>query len=156
MSISFREIENSDEPFLWEMLYQALYVPDGEAPFPREIIQQPKIKIYVENWGAETDQGIIAFNDNSPVGAVWVRKIKAYGFVSDDVPELTIALLPEFRGRGIGSKLMKELFSTVSPKYKAISLSVTAENPAMKLYQRFGFEVAKIDGNSATMKKLVG
>ena len=156
MNITYRAIEKSDEPFLWEMLYQALYVPAGESPFPREILQHPGIKIYVENWGEVSDQGLVALNDDRPVGAVWVRLIKAYGFVDDDIPELTIAVLPEFRGRGIGSNLMTELFSIISQKYKAVSLSVTAENPAMKLYQRLGFEVVKMDGNSVTMKKQVG
>ncbi len=154
MNLSYRAIEKSDEPFLWEMLYQALYVPEGEPPFPPEILQQPEIKIYVENWGADSDQGVIAFNDDRPVGAVWVRKIKAYGFVDEDIPELTIAVLPDFRGRGIGSNLMKQLFSFISSE--AISLSVTAENPAMKLYQRFGFDVVKVEGISVTMKKRVG
>jgi ribosomal protein S18 acetylase RimI-like enzyme len=154
MNISYCLIEKSDEPFLWEMLYQALYVPEGEPPFPREILQQPEIKIYVEKWGTDSDQGVIALNDNSPVGAVWVRKIKAYGFVAEDIPELTIAVLPEFRGRGIGSNLMKQLFSFISSE--AVSLSVTAENPAMKLYQRLGFEIVTVEGNSVTMKKRVG
>ena len=153
MNISYRAIEKSDEPFLWEMLYQALYVPAGEPPFPRAILMEPGIKIYVENWGADSDQGLVALNDDKPIGAVWVRLIKAYGFVEDEIPELTIAVLPEFRGRGIGSNLITELFSQISPKYKAVSLSVTAENPAMKLYQRLGFEVVRINGNSVTMKK---
>lgn len=156
MNLSYRTIEKSDEPFLWEMLYQALYVPEGEPPFPREILQQPEIKIYVENWGADSDQGVIAFNDDRPVGAAWVRMMKAFGFVAEDIPELTIAVLPEFRGSGIGSNLMKQLFSFISPNYKAVSLSVTAENPAMKLYQRLGFEIVKVAGNSMTMKKWVG
>ena len=156
MNISYRAIEKSDEPFLWEMLYQALYVPAGESPFPREILQHPDIKIYVENWGEDCDQGLIALNDDRPVGAVWVRLIKAYGFVDDEIPELTIAVLPEFRGREIGSNLLTKLFSLISLKFKAVSLSVTAENPAMKLYQRLGFEVVKIDGNSVTMKNNVG
>ena len=156
MNVSYRQIEKSDEPFLWEMLYQALYVPEGEPPFPLEILQQPEIKIYVENWGADSDQGVIALNDDRPVGAVWVRKMKAYGFVAEDIPELTIAVLPEFRGSGIGANLMKQLFSFISPNYEAVSLSVTAANPAMKLYQRLGFETEKVEGNSVTMKKWVG
>ena len=41
MNITVRASQKSDEPFLWEMLYQALYVPEGEPPLPREIVQQP-------------------------------------------------------------------------------------------------------------------
>ncbi len=156
MNISYRCIEKSDQPFLWEMLYQALYVPEGALPFPREIIEVLAIKIYAENWGKNSDEGLVAINVDRPVGAVWIRQMRGYGFVDADTPELTIAVLPEFRGKGIGTDLMSEFFTTLSSRYKAISLSVTTENPAMKLYERLGFEVVKIDGNTAIMiKKLI-
>ncbi len=34
-------LKDEDEPFLWEMLYQALYLPEGQAPLPREVIYLP-------------------------------------------------------------------------------------------------------------------
>jgi hypothetical protein len=43
-----RPLAQADEPFLWEMLYHALFVPPGMAPFPRELIYQPAIRRYVE------------------------------------------------------------------------------------------------------------
>lgn len=155
MNCTTRLILQPDEPFLWDMLYHALYVPEGEAPLPRNIIQQPEIRQYVQNWGQPDDFGLIALVDDKAVGAVWVRRIKAYGFIDDETPELSIAMLPEHRGKGVGTILMNELFLLVKTQYSAISLSVSLDNPALRLYERLGFEIIKSDGHSVTMKRML-
>ncbi|HEX4951581.1 MAG TPA: GNAT family N-acetyltransferase [Blastocatellia bacterium] len=155
MNLTMRSILLADEPFLWEMLYQALYVPEGHPPFPREIVQQPEISQYVRAWGQPDDVGLIACDDETLIGAVWIRRLRAYGFVDDNTPELSIAMLPEYRGQGIGTRLMTELFALLQGRYAALSLSVSKENPALRLYMRLGFEVVKDDGNSVTMKRLL-
>ena len=152
MNITVRASQKSDEPFLWAMLYQALYVPEGEPPLPREIVQQPELSQYVRDWGQTNDFGLIALGGEKPVGAVWLRQIKAYGYVDDNTPELSIAVLPEYRGLGLGTTLMQGLLATVRPRYAAISLSVSVDNPALRLYQRLGFEIVVMHGNSVTMK----
>ena len=55
-----RPIEDGDETFLWEMLYQALYVPEGVAPIPREVLAQPELAHYVSEWGQPADGGMFA------------------------------------------------------------------------------------------------
>ena len=154
MKLTIRPILQADELFLWEMLYQALYVPEGHSPFPRDIVQQPEIAQYVQGWGQLNDEGLIACDDEMPVGAVWIRRMRGYGFVDDDTPELSIALLPGYRGQGIGTHLMKELFAILQGRFKALSLSVSKENPSLLLYQRLGFEVVRDDGSSVTMKRV--
>ena len=54
---SLRPLTPHDQPFLWEMLYLSLHVPDGQAAFPREIIYEPNLRHYVENWGLPGDLG---------------------------------------------------------------------------------------------------
>ena len=106
MNLTMRPILPTDEPFLWEMLYHALFVPEGNPPFPRDIVQQPEIRQYVQDWGQPDDAGLIALIDDEPVGAAWIRRIKAYGYVDDDTPELSIAMLPEYRGNAfVGESL---------------------------------------------------
>jgi ribosomal protein S18 acetylase RimI-like enzyme len=64
-----------------------------------------------------------------------------------------MALLKEFRGKGIGASLLDQLFKGARQNnISRISLSVDPTNNAdMKLYQRFGFvEVGKCD-SSITM-----
>ncbi|MEA5574663.1 GNAT family N-acetyltransferase [Calothrix sp. UHCC 0171] len=141
------------------MLYQALFVPPDTTPLPKEIIFQPELAKYVQNWGLNEDQGLIAVLEDGQtlVGAVWLRIFKSnnpgYGYIDDHTPELSIAVLPQYRDRGIGTKLLSELFSQVRNQYSAVSLSVSSNNPALRLYHRLGFEVINRQNNSLTMKK---
>ena len=75
--IEIRPLTLADEPFLWGMLYQALYVPEGHSPFPREIVQKPEISRYIQGWGKADDVGFVALDDGKPVGAVWLRLMKS-------------------------------------------------------------------------------
>ena len=52
-----------------------------------------------------------------------------------------IALLPEFRGLGIGSRLMAAIMTEASQAAKAVSLHVERFNPALRWYERLGFSV---------------
>ena len=106
----------------------------------------------MHDWGQPDDIGVIALADEKPIGAVWLRQIKAYGYVDDKTPELSIAVLPDYRGQGIGTRLMQELLATVRSQCAALSLSVSIDNPALRLYQRLGFEIVVMQGNSVTMK----
>ncbi|MBE9118925.1 GNAT family N-acetyltransferase [Lusitaniella coriacea LEGE 07157] len=159
MAYSVRSLKPSDEPFLWEALYQALYVSPGVPPLPREIVQQPELAKYVRDWERDRDCGFVAILKDSdiPIGAVWLRLFNrdnpGYGYIDDLTPELAIAILPEYRGQGIGTMLLAHLFEQVRFQYSAISLSVSAENPALRLYRRLGFEVVKRENHTLTMKK---
>jgi GNAT superfamily N-acetyltransferase len=154
-----REALASDEPFLVEMLYHSLYVPDGCVPFARDIVTRPEISRYVEGWGRRGDLGLIAVDSRTEesIGAVWIRIFKAsekgYGHVGDNIPELGIAVLREHRGCGVGSALLQRLLEMVSTEYEAVSLSVSMENPARRLYERLGFEPVETCGGSVTMLK---
>jgi ribosomal protein S18 acetylase RimI-like enzyme len=153
-----RQLTQADEQFLWEMLYHALYVPEGHDPFPKEVVNEPEIARYVLGWGRTGDQGFAAVEEltSKPVGAVWIRLFtsenRGYGYVADDVPELSIALLAEYRNQGIGTGLLNHLINETRNQYPALSLSVSPDNPAARLYKRLGFEVVEQVGTSLTMK----
>jgi hypothetical protein len=51
VSCELRRAVASDEPFLWEMLYLALFVPPGGLPLPRAVLRDPRVARYVEGWG---------------------------------------------------------------------------------------------------------
>jgi ribosomal protein S18 acetylase RimI-like enzyme len=152
-----RPLTVSDQPFLWEMLYQSLYVQEGHAPFERSILDDPNIAKYVKDWGREDDSGFVAIDENAqPVGAIWMRMLKGaekgFGYVDDRTPEVGMAVLPEYRGRGIGTNLLSRLVESTVSIYENLSLSVASGNTAIHLYQRAGFEIVGEDGNSITMK----
>ncbi|MBO7748437.1 GNAT family N-acetyltransferase [Paenibacillus sp. MWE-103] len=145
-------------PFLWEMLYESLHVPDGQEPFARAIVREPQLAKYVEGWGREGDAGFLAVGpDGQPMGSITARFYaegnKSYGYVGSDVPELGMALLPAHRGSGIGTALLARLVEELRGRsVKRVSLSVDPRNAAaMALYRRFGFGEVRKDGTSIVM-----
>lgn len=155
--MTIRPLTQADESILWTMLYQALYVPPGQPPFPAEIVHEPALSGYVENWGQPGDLGFVTLLDYHPVGAAWLRLLtgdnRGFGHVDETTPELSIAVLPEFRGLGIGTRLLTLLLQTAQAYYGAVCLSVSPDNPALRLYQRLGFETVGTSGSSLTMLK---
>ena len=149
----FRDLTKADEVFLWEALYLALYVPEGQPPLPREIVQEPEIRHYVAGWGRPGDMGVIALDGARPVGAAWLRLLtgedRGFGYVDDETPELSIAVLPEYRGQGIGTALLERLLELAAPCHPAVCLSVSAGNPARRLYERMGFRLVRDVGTRA-------
>jgi ribosomal protein S18 acetylase RimI-like enzyme len=152
-----RPVVLADEPFLWKMLYQAIYVPVGITPPSRDILSHPEIRRYLQDWGQPHDTGFIAVDQESaqPIGAAWLRLLtgnnKGYGYMDETTPELTIAVVPVYRGKGVGTNLLTHLLAQAQDRYPALCLSVSPDNPAMRLYQRSGFEVVKMSGTSLTM-----
>jgi ribosomal protein S18 acetylase RimI-like enzyme len=78
--------------------------------------------------------------------------------VSDDADArlfllMDIALLPEYRGRGIGTAILRSLLQAAGRACKTVSLHVEPNNPALRLYQRLGFEIYAQSGFYLEMKR---
>ena len=157
IAYSIRLLTPEDQPFLYEMMYQTIFVPQGGTPPPRSVVHEPPIRKYVEAFGRPGDLGFVAVDDEAdhPIGAAWVRLLSAeeqgYGFVDEATPELVIAVLPVYREHGLGTALMERLMAAAQAHYPAISLSVWPANPAYRLYLRLGFVVVAEDGPAVTM-----
>ena len=136
-------MQTSDYSCLPEFLYQAIFIPKGVEPLPRSIINDPQIFAYIKDFNTQIgDLGVVAEHNGQIVGAAWTRIIPAYGHINAETPELAISILPEFRGYGIGSKLMKKLFEVLRANgYAQTSLSVQKDNPAVRLYKRLGYRI---------------
>jgi ribosomal protein S18 acetylase RimI-like enzyme len=138
MNFVIRSLMVEDESIVWEMLRYAAHESSIES-----IQQQPYLARYALNWGRMGDLGYVAIVDTSPIGAAWLRlwleKDKGFGYVKDEIPELAIAVLPDYRRQGIGTKLLTQILGTTKMKYPAVSLSVRANNPVVRLYERTGF-----------------
>ena len=69
---------------------------------------------YVSGWGRPGDVGMIAEDKRSrPLGAAWFRLFSTdqpgYGFVDESIPEVSMAVRDDCRGRGIGTALLLTL-----------------------------------------------
>jgi ribosomal protein S18 acetylase RimI-like enzyme len=146
--------------FLWDMLYEAIHVEPGESKPPRAGLESGPLAHYLLHWGRPGDRALIAEARGRPVGAAWFRLLPAadrgYGYVADDIPEISVAILPEFRGTGIGTNLLHRLVAQAQQEgYRGISLSVDPRNRAFRLYERAGFQYVSADeGGSWTMLRL--
>lgn len=104
----------------------------------------PKLAIYEEFYGFTTkDLGLYGLVDNQLAGAVWIRRLNSdhgsNGYIDERTPILTIAVLPKFRGRGIGSAMMEQLLMEAAALYGHISVSVLKDSRAVRFYEKHGF-----------------
>jgi ribosomal protein S18 acetylase RimI-like enzyme len=146
MDVVLRSAGIDDEGFLWEMLFEAAHAGEDGMVGTDEVRGVPALARYVEGWGRLGDLGVVAVDaDGAQVGAAWLRLFAgddaAYGYVDDETPELAIAVAPGATGSGIGAALLTRLLDDAAGIHPAVSLSVRADNPARRLYERLGFEL---------------
>jgi ribosomal protein S18 acetylase RimI-like enzyme len=134
-----RKASAADIPFMRSMLPHAYgwRVNQFEAEIP--------LTRYVDNWGRTGDVGVISTEVGHRVGAAWFRSFRAaepgYGFVDEQTPELTIAIVPSRRRHGVGQALLDALLEKAQEEGQAqVSLSVESDSPAVAFYERNGFE----------------
>lgn len=153
---TIRKIQTNETMILETFLYEAIFLKEGEAPLPREIIHEPVLKIYIENFGNKDDHCFVAEIDGNVVGAVWARilagDIKGYGNIDDKTPEIAISILKQYRNYGIGTELMKKMMKHLKTKgYGRTSLSVERANYAYRIYEKLGFKIIEEPGNDYLM-----
>lgn len=153
MSAWLRAAIPADEPFLWAMLFEAAHAADDGLGDPDDLRAIPELARYVAGWGRRGDLGVLgvlgeeaALAGTAPAGAAWVRLLTrtagdaGYGWVDDDTPELAIGVDPAWRGTGLGTALLHRLLADAREAgFPGMSLSVRADNPARRLYERRGF-----------------
>lgn len=70
--------------------------------------------------------------------------------LGDETPSFIISLYKEHRGKGIGTELTRKMLELLKSKgYKRVSLGVSKENYAVRMYQKVGFIIAG-DGSDET------
>jgi GNAT superfamily N-acetyltransferase len=140
------------------------WAPDRPALTMERFRADPALWKYVEGWPAPGERGVVAeqvapgTTGGRLVGAAWWRCFGAdapgYGFVAEDVPELSIAVTSDWRGRGLGRALLRAVVDLARSEGLArVSLSVERANHAARLYAAEGFVVVGGDQNADTMVK---
>lgn len=82
----------------------------------------------------------IIYGDQEPAGYMQLSK-NDHG-----ITLVSIMLLLHFQGKGLGTKVIRQLQAEARQHQCPIRLSVQADNPAQRLYSRLGFQV--VDQNS--------
>jgi ribosomal protein S18 acetylase RimI-like enzyme len=85
------------------------------------------------SWGVLEDNG-------GPAGRFYVHREPNTLLVMD------VALLPEWRGRGIGTALMQWICAQARASDKSVTISVEKYNRAQTLYRRLGFREISDEG----------
>ncbi len=143
MNYEIRKIRENEYYVLDDFIYEAIFIPESVEPPPKSIINQPELQVYIKNFGKEKDDiCFVAEDDGRIVGAVWVRDMPDYGHIADGVPSFAISLYKEYRGYGIGTKLMETMLDELRSRgYKKASLAVQKANYAVGMYKKVGFEI---------------
>ncbi|MCB9798813.1 GNAT family N-acetyltransferase [Candidatus Nomurabacteria bacterium] len=88
--------------------------------------------------------------DGRNAGALWVSR------ETSQIKVERLHILSEFQGRGIGTRILRNLIREASDQSREIVLSVLRTNTRAKsLYERLGFEEIGNDGNKFHMKHFV-
>lgn len=148
MKYHIREMKPTEWYLLEDFLYEAIFQRNENDKLPKSIIHQPELKVYIEHFGQPDDKCLVAETDGKIIGAVWARilsgQVKGYGNIDSQTPEFAISLYREYRNKGIGTALMKEMMNVLkSQGYEQTSLSVQKDNYAVKMYQSVGFKIVK-------------
>jgi ribosomal protein S18 acetylase RimI-like enzyme len=76
---------------------------------------------------------LMTMRGNENVGRLYLERLPSQHRIID------IAFLPEYRGRGLGEALLRDLLDEAAAAGKPVSIHVEKLNPAMRLYRRLGF-----------------
>jgi GNAT superfamily N-acetyltransferase len=149
--LCLRPITPADVPFLagvyastrWDELAPTGWSDEEKAVFCRRQFDAQSAH-YRENYPGASLQ--VIERDEIPIGrlyvAHWEREIRI----------MDIALLPEHRGAGLGTELLRGLQEEARSAGKSLTIHVERFNPALQLYQRLGFQQIEDKGVYLLMK----
>lgn len=160
--VGVRAAGPEDAEFLVDMLLEAVNWSDKERYTRKQVLKDKATSLYVAGWQRDGDLGLIAVDLAGPsglqipIGAAWIRRFAVkqpgFGYISEDIPELTVAVAPHQRERGIGSALLRALITKAREQgIRNISLSVEAGNSAQKMFEAFGFSSYMSKDGATTM-----
>jgi ribosomal protein S18 acetylase RimI-like enzyme len=101
--------------------------------------------VHYDEYYADADFLIIE-QDGNPIGRLYVDR----GPVQIEI--IDIALLPQFRGSGLGTRLLRDILREGEESGRIVKIYVENFNPARRLYDRLGFQHVDDNGVYHLMK----
>jgi ribosomal protein S18 acetylase RimI-like enzyme len=136
--ISFRPIGDDDLPFLarlsastrWEELVEVPWPDEQKHAFLRFQFDAQHDH-YRKHYPKASFEVVLA--DGEPAGRLYVDEW------ADEIRLVDVALLPEHRNRGLGTRLLGGVMERARAAGKPLTIHVEGFNPALRLYERLGF-----------------
>jgi len=150
-SIRLRPRRDDDRPFM-AMLYastrqQEMAMTDWTDDQKRTFLQwqfDAQTSHYDEQY--EGADFLIIEQDGAPIGRLYIDRRE------DEIEIVDIALVPECRGSGLGSRLLHDVMREAEQGGKRVKIYVENFNPARRLYDRLGFQHVDTNGVYHIMK----
>jgi len=142
--LSLRPIEPGDQPFLLSLYASTREQELAAVPFTPEqktafLTQQFDAQSrHYARYEATTFELVLVGGE--PAGRLIVARWPAELRIVD------VALLPAFRGRGLGTRLLTPLVAEAEERGLPLTIHVERENPARRLYRRLGFAPVADEG----------
>ena len=143
--ISFRSVNDGDLEFLYHLYASTRADELAQVDWNDEQKTQfltmqfnAQHSFYQEQFGQAEFLMIEA--EAKPVGRVYVDRR------ANEIRLIDIALVPEQRNSGLGTALLKDLLDEAQAVGLPIKIHVEKFSPAMRLYQRLGFEALEDQG----------
>ena len=140
-SVTLRPVETEDYPLLRAVYAstrddELALVPWDDAQREEFLRQQfdAQDAYYRENYD-NTRFDVIEV-DGRPAGRLYIARWE------DEIRIVDIALLPELRGFGVGTELLRDLLDEAAAAGKRLTIHVEKLNRARALYERLGFTEA--------------
>jgi ribosomal protein S18 acetylase RimI-like enzyme len=138
LALRLRHVRADDEALLFQIyastrlaeLAALGWSADVQAAFLRQQFDA-QARHYHQQY-ADADFQLVLLDDR-PIGRLYTARWPG------EIRLVDIALLPEHRNAGIGTRLIRCLMDEAALAGKPVRLHVTPFNPALRLYQRLGF-----------------
>lgn len=138
MDAALRPVQPGDEPFLLSVYAGTREEELSRVPWPAE----QKAAFVAQQFAAQTAHYAQHYPSMSShvvlVGGVPAGRLLVARWTSE-IRIVDISLLPGFRGRGVGSRLLAGLQEEAAAAGRKLSIHVEKFNPALRLYERLGF-----------------
>jgi ribosomal protein S18 acetylase RimI-like enzyme len=132
MQFQLRQAEASDFDLIWQLRVATMKTVISEAYGWDEATQR--------EYAAESLKGQIVLVEGTPIG---VLTLADWG---DQLHLVWMAILPLFQRSGLGSDILRHCQQLAVNAGKPLTLQVLRNNPAVHLYERFGFKTYRRNG----------
>ena len=137
-ALRFHRVAEADLAFVYALYAQVRAAELAPVPWPQDakdafLAEQAALqhRHYVANYpGADL---LVVEDGAGPIGRVYLYRTPA------EIRIMDIALMPDWRNRGIGTRLLNEICDEAQATGSRVTLHVEPDNPAQRLYRRLGF-----------------